>query len=443
MSIKKFVDFVDDIEKSVNEFIKNAASVISLISPNTIGLISDNLNQINISKVNLEKDKKSFKSIIHLDLILKSILNTVDLLKSENIIKDVLVGRSFTVVAELKGLRDKIVNSTVEINNLYENCINELVNTLPTDDDKDIIRSMPHILMRMTDKMDDYLSKKIINETIDNMLKLNVQPSETAKIVMRTWPRTAEIVNVEPTVSIVTGQNLKYNLQGLVNANWVAKHKLNESKTAGLSKLAIERCSTIESMPFIKDCKFNEVESNEPTITYGDITYKLEYTPLLLTRQLSYAQILANEAFINIELNPPEEELNYKKDESFKIDMLTRVKSSCINETRKWLRNKEEFKFQKVSDLIKDLMKVCAIGIKDSLTTTSSDVNKLLINMAAITDSYKRVNAALTNNLNTRFGEIDINTLLNKNDFAEIMISLVDKSIDEINRQPSVFDLLL
>jgi hypothetical protein len=110
---------------------------------------------------------------------------------------------------------------------------------------------------------------------------------------------------------------------------------------------------------------------------------------------------------------------------------------------RDWLRGKETFKFQTTRDIIKAVMKVCAIGIKNSLITSSTDVNKLLVNMAAITDSYKRVDSALTNNLNTRFGDIQADTLFNKIDFPEIMTSLADKSVDDINRQPSIFDLLL
>jgi hypothetical protein len=495
MSKDSFIKYIDETQKLINDYVSKASSVISLLTPDAIGKVADNANQINISKANIDKEKNIFKLITHLDIVLKSILESIDAVKSENVIKEVLVGRSFTVVAEIKAVRDKIIEASSEIKNLYEKIINEFVNIGPaTEEDKELIRKTPILLIRMADKMTDARSVKLINEIVDGMLKLSVVPTATAQICMRTWPRTGDEVDTDPTVEIVTGQNLKYNLQGLVSANWVAKHKLGESKTAGLSKVVIERCSTIEAFkkaspkhespkeafkkaspkdespkhespkhesPKDESSKeespkhesptdelsesafFRETESNTPTITYGGSIYKLEYMPTILSRQITYAQILANAAFSNITLNPPIDEMDYRRDEAFKVDMMSRVKSNVAAAMRDWLRGKETFKFQTTRDIIKAVMKVCAIGIKNSLITSSTDVNKLLVNMAAITDSYKRVDSALTNNLNTRFGDIQADTLFNKIDFPEIMTSLADKSVDDINRQPSIFDLLL
>lgn len=465
MSYEKYINIINKIVDNIKKYISEVNNILSLTS--LIGQLNDNNVKINLLLEELNKEKSIIKKISKLDELENIIKKSLEIIKSEHIIKDVLVGRSFTFVADIKTLRDEIIEIEPQLMTMHDAAITELIDIIPlnTEEEKDEVYKNPKILVRLLDKMNDPKTVVIINKMIDDLMKLPNEPSEVANITMRTY-KTEDLqeTKCDNTIIINTGQNLKYNLQGLVSASWVAKNKLGESPNSGISELTIKRLTTIEKIDNNRQSERTQSQSqripieaetdkinitaknnkvgDQNCISYGDKTYKLDFMPNLLNRQYTYAAILAENIANNIVLNPPDLEIENKSvEESFKNDIMSRIRSNSSAALREWLRNVPKMK--DIRELIRELMKVCAGAIKNSLIVSSKDVDKLLINMAVITNAYKRVESALLNNLRDRFGDIDINELTKKQDFNEIMQALISKSIEDINNQPSILDLLL
>jgi hypothetical protein len=439
-----FIKTLNETSKLIEEYLGIAKDALNLININIVGKISDNLNKINMLQKDLEKN-----SLINQINIFKEIKNIikecVELLKSENIINNTLVGRSFTFISDVKKLRDGIIKSPEIFDKSFSQLMEDYSKIIPinTEEDRELIRKNPELLILMIGRLNDKKSQQIINKKMDEILQIDTELTDVASIVLRTWPRTSVIVNQKPTVMISTGQNIKYNLQGYVSASWVAKNKLGSSPTSGLSKLDIERCATItrgNETPV--DFYIKEQTTSDLTISYGLETFKLDYMPEIPKKIISYGILLASDVAKNIILTPADDEKIPNKDESFRNDMLMRVKSNANAGLKEFLRTLDKSAYKSLLDLLKALVRICAASIKDSLITSSKDINKLLINMAVITDGIKRINIELSNIINNRFENISINTLMEKNDFNEIIQNSVMKSLDELNRQPSIFDQL-
>lgn len=449
--MNEFISYIKNEISLIQKYVEETKSSISLISPNTIGKIADNINKIDILLADskgtiLEKAKR-------INEVKNIIMSCIDEVKSESVMKNVLVGRSFTYVSDIKNLRQKI-DSIGELTKLYDSVIAELLTELNIDNKEKADQFVDEIAADKSPTAIDLLMKNIDNKYLDfikvgqiidkllaEMMKFDFEPTDIAGLLMRTYCRGKEVgteIESGEIISINTGQSIKYNLQGLTSADWVSKNKLGDSRNGGLSSNAVKRLNTIEdlgqfaeiALTFNKDAKY---------ITYGGIVYELEYGPNLHVEQITYARLLAETAAKHITLNPPALEMNKKhRDESIKEGIILRIKSNVSAELRK-----AKFEAKNIRDLLKAVMKICAVAIKNSIFTSEKDIDSLLIHMSTLNDAYKRVDIGLATELNERFGQISVENLMERNDFDEIIQSLANKAVDEIDRQPSVLDLLL
>jgi hypothetical protein len=499
--MEEYKKYIDLETKLIQKYIEETKSSISLISPNTIGKIADNNNKIDIllRDVDIKKSKNDIKNIID---IIKSlyeikniIIDNINETKSEEILKNVLAGRSFTFVADIKKLREKI-DSVDILMQLYDEVVDEFIKKMQLFDDKNnknlidfvsYIENDNHIagIDILLKNIDDFYNSdidiinridKIIDKLTKKLMKFDFEPTPNAELLMRTYEKDLkdfekifqqndtekifqrEILKKSPSkieendkqddeseispseiICIDTGETIIYNLQGLVDANWIAKNKLADSPGAGLSNNAVKRLNTIskDENKIDKSRKFT-FNRDAKYITFGGDIYELKNFPELNVEQITYGRILAENAAENIVLVPPEVEYRNKKtDESIKEGILLRIKSNVSADLRKV--DFKSFKdLKNINDLLKKVTRICAGAIKNSLYTAENNTDALLNNMSALTDAYKRVDIGLITQLNERFGQISLEELMAKNDLNEIIQSLASKAINEIDRQPSI-----
>jgi hypothetical protein len=474
---KQFVEYVTDIIKKIQKFVDETQTILALKSPELIGRIADNNNIID-ERLNKFNQTDNINKLVCIYDIKKHLFDSINELKSKNILADAVINRSFTYVDDIKKIYNSIINSVDDVEKYYKELNDSIIKLLDitTQEKADILfdkivalnntNIITAILFNVVPNSKFFASpkvKKTINDIIKETIDIKLEFTDIAKILTTTYPTDAEfngpinlpvdkknissadnknISSVDNMISINTGNIIYYNLQGMVDANWVGKNKLNVAKNSGLNIQTIKRLTTISDTQISDYVEGGDENTNHDRyITYGGQVYKLLYLPPDNIQEISYAIILADHIAGKIILNPPNLEMDIKKDESIKDGIMLRIKSNVAAELKNLLKVTPDS--ANIKDLIKLIVKTCAVGIKNSVIVTNKDMDSLLINMAALTDMYKRVDNSFRNLLNERFPNIESAELIKKNDFKEIIMSLTNKALDDINRQPSVLDQLL
>lgn len=436
-----YVEKVHSMISLIKEYISESRNIISLINPNLLGKTADYINELEMlfEKLNYSTLQELLNVFNTIDNIQKIAMELINNIKPESIIKEVILGRSFTYIESIKKQREHILEYeqilTTEYETLYSDLINKLKTFLtPTTVDEFILKldkNNRKVLFRLTDIdfiVDNKRANEIMYEIKTDLIKPDLEPNDTISIIMRTWANfgVAEDTSPSNTVFVCTGQSITYNLQGLTCAGWVAKNKLGEDKMAGLSPEFIKRLTLINKNP---PGVYN-ISADKPILKISYCSEKFNtIEPPLLYEFITIGKILGDNIMSNMTINPPVEVVEdvAKRAE----DIMARIKINMSGAINKWVRTLSKEKISN-EDLLKSLMKPATEAIRDALTISED----LLLIYSVMMECTKRFESYMRNEINK------YDDLFEKENLLEIMQFLANGGVNEINRQPSPLEQL-
>ena len=460
---KEFTDAILETKKEINNYINETKSIWSLYNFETVGKIADygndldiilnnNTNNIiqnnNVNISNMSQQCIKCTAVISKINKLYNIINKmIDLIEPENIIKEAVLGRSFTYVDNIKHLRGKIISRKSAINDIYEKNVNDIVNKLKTELNADNVNEFisnlenKEFLFRLINIPiigDNTTALKYMDEIKTSLMIPNYEISPTMLLLMRTYPKFEKVTNyqVDNVININTGQVINYDLRGLTSAGWVAQNKLGENINTGLSSAFVRRLNLIQNVTGkINKSDISGQQSDNKISFGGDI-----YTTMIMPSYLEFitiGEILGENILKNIVLTPPNMNIDNNAIKAKSESYLLRIKTNLSSAINKWIRTPNKNDYESPDDFINKFMSVAKEAIKEAFIITED----LLLIYSILVECYKRFEIYIGEKLELKTAD-DLKNLLNKQDLLEYIQLVTVGAANDINRQPSPLDNL-
>lgn len=279
-------------------------------------------------------------------------------------------------------------------------------------------------------------ARRIIGE-MSNKAMQGGAITAAAAAATTTWHRGVSASSGGNSINVATGQNVEYNLRGVVSGEYVASNRLGEPLNHGITKTTITRLSTMTAgEPTPVDISYDPTAKK---ISYG-ATWGLSVIPGAprATKASVYSAIVGNNIIANIRVvEPLDEDLKAKEDAAAR-DIMSQLRSRTSKAGASWatqIKNSTS-KPDNIDAMVDDLMTALAPTIKEAVFARGDDIDGLISSMGLMTDIFHRIRRVIYKSMVTR--DKTAEAMVASYNWEQIIEAAISAAVIDVDRQPSL-----